>query len=130
MRKDPLGRTPLPLVFRRARELRKNETHAEEILWGRLRAKRLNGFRFRRQFPIGRFIVDFCCKEYRLVIELDGGQHAAKAVSEKDQNRTRQIEARGYRVMRFWNRETFENVEGVLEAILNEADKIRTGRIG
>jgi very-short-patch-repair endonuclease len=99
----------------RARELRKNQTDVEARLWSRLRGRQVAGAKFRRQYPIGHFIADFCCVELRLVVELDGGQHAeAGAV---DQRRTDFLVAEGYRVLRFWNNEVMENIDGVLERI-------------
>ena len=83
-----------------------------------LRARRLNGLRFRRQFPIGNFIADFCCKEYQLVIELEGGQHAEQQLITRDKRRARLIEDRGYKILRFWNDEVLTNMDGVLESIL------------
>ncbi len=111
----------VPLTFRRARRLRREQTDAERALWQRLRAQRLNGFRFRRQFPIGAFITDFCCRECHLVIELDGGQHAKQEGVERDVHRSEQIEQRGYRVIRFWDHAVLTNIEGGLEAILDAA---------
>ncbi|HXP32343.1 MAG TPA: DUF559 domain-containing protein [Stellaceae bacterium] len=99
----------------RARELRKSPTEAEARLWWRLRQKHLDGFRFRRQQPIGPYIVDFFCSAARLIIEVDGGQHAE---SEKDDTRTNWLEARGYRVLRFWNNDVLSNTEGALITIL------------
>jgi very-short-patch-repair endonuclease len=107
----------VPLKFRRARQLRGNQTDPERVLWSQLRARRLNGLRFRRQFPIGNFIADFCCKEYQLVIELDGGQHAEQQIIKNDGRRTQLIENRGYKVLRFWNNEVLTNMDGVLESI-------------
>jgi very-short-patch-repair endonuclease len=109
----------VPLKFHRARQLRSNQTDTERILWNQLRARRLNGLRFRRQFPIGNFITDFCCKEYQLVIELDGEQHAEQRIVKKDDRRTQLIENRGYKVLRFWNNEVLTNMDGVLESILD-----------
>jgi very-short-patch-repair endonuclease len=109
----------VPLKFVRTRQLRSNQTDAERILWYQLRARRLNGLRFRRQFPIGNFIADFCCKEYQLVIELDGGQHAEPRIIKNDDRRTQLIENRGYKVLRFWNNEVLTNMDGVLESILD-----------
>ena len=109
----------VPLKFHRARQLRGNQTDTERILWNRLRAHRLNGLRFRRQFPIGNFIADFCCKEYQLVIELDGEQHAEQRIIKYDDRRTQLIENRGYKVLRFWNNEVLTNMDGVLESILD-----------
>jgi len=111
----------VPLRFHRARHLRRSQTEAERALWERLRAGRLNGLRFRRQFPIGAFIADFCCRECRLVIELDGGQHAEQEAGARDKRRTQEIERHGYRVARFWDTEVLTNIEGVLEAILAAA---------
>jgi very-short-patch-repair endonuclease len=90
-------------------------TDAERRLWSRLRQRQIAGARFRRQVPIGIYIVDFFCPEHRLIIELDGGQHAADG--EKDERRTAWLNSRGYRVMRFWNHEIFEEFDPVLEAI-------------
>jgi very-short-patch-repair endonuclease len=93
---------------------------AEKKLWNSLRGKQLEGFHFRRQFPIGAFSVDFCCRDRRLVIELDGSQHANPTGIAEDNERTALISMRGYRVMRFWNEEVLTNLEGVVEAILIE----------
>lgn len=98
----------------RARRLRRNQTEAERKLWARLRARQL-GTRFRRQHPIGPFIADFCCQEHRLVIELDGGQHATRA--EADERRSALLERKGYRVLRFWDNEIMEDIEAVLQQI-------------
>jgi very-short-patch-repair endonuclease len=99
----------------RARRLRRNQTDAERRLWARLRSNQLFGFKFRRQYPIAVFIVDFCCFERRLVVELDGGQHATR--TEADQKRTNVLLSRGYHVLRFWDSEVLENIDGVLEQI-------------
>ncbi len=104
-------------IHERARHLRREQTDAEIRLWSRLRERRLAGFRFRRQFPIGNFIVDFCCRERRLVIEVDGGHHLEQV--ESDRKRTELLEARGYIVLRFWNTDVLANTDGVLEEILN-----------
>jgi very-short-patch-repair endonuclease len=98
-----------------ARRLRRNQTNAERMLWFRLRDRRLDGWKFRRQFPIDRFIVDFCCADAHLIIELDGGQHAVQA--ETDAQRTRIREALGYLVLRYWNNDVIHNVDGVLDDI-------------
>jgi very-short-patch-repair endonuclease len=84
----------------RARDLRNNTTDAERALWRVLRGRQLQGFRFRRQVPIGGFIADFVCPQAKLIIELDGGQHAER--SEYDAARTSRLEAMGYRVLRYW----------------------------
>jgi len=97
-----------------ARQLRGNSSEAETRMWARLRSRRLDRAKFVRQHPIGGYVVDFCCRSARLVIELDGGQHAESAA---DGVRTRAIEANGYTIIRFWNNEVFENLDGVLAEI-------------
>ena len=99
----------------RARKLRDKQTDVESKLWTCLRARQLMGAKFRRQHPIGPFITDFCCVERRLIVELDGGQHAGQI--EADQRRTEFIELSGYRVLRFWDNEVLNNIEGVMERI-------------
>ena len=101
----------------RARQLRRDQTDVEGKLWSRLRARQLSGAKFRRQYPIGAFIADFCCYERRLVIELDGGHHAE--LVDADQSRTDFFVSQGYRVLRFWNNEVIENIDGVLEQIVH-----------
>ena len=103
-----------------ARMLHRNATPAEKRLWNCLRAGQLGGFQFRRQFPIGGSIVDFCCRARHLVIELDGSQHADAAGVTWDRERTRLIAARGYQVVRFWNEDILTNLDGVLEQIFVE----------
>ncbi|MGH7405402.1 MAG: endonuclease domain-containing protein [Candidatus Methylomirabilales bacterium] len=99
----------------RARRLRRDQTEAEHRLWARLRARQLCGVKFRRQHPIGRFIADFCCLERGLVVELDGGQHAAQV--EADQKRSEFLARCGYRVLRFWDNEVMEDMDAVLQQI-------------
>ena len=101
-----------------ARRLRGRSTEAEALLWSHLRGRQLRGHKFVRQFPIGNAVVDFACRSAKLVIELDGGQHAK--MSEGDAARSRMIEAHGYRVICLWNNEAIENPEGVLQTILRE----------
>ena len=100
-----------------ARKLRNEPTEAERHLWQHLRASQFCEAKFTRQHPIGDFIADFACRSLRLAIELDGGQHAS---SPTDANRTRIIEAHGYRVIRFWNNEVLGNIDGVLTVIAQE----------
>jgi len=95
---------------RLARRLRNHSTRAEQRLWRYLRSRSLAGFKFVRQEPIGPYIVDFVCREKRLVVELDGGQHAE---NNRDAMRDRWLVERRYRVLRFWNNEVIENIEGV-----------------
>jgi very-short-patch-repair endonuclease len=96
-------------------------TRSERLLWSRIRERQLGGHYFIRQHPVGRYIADFCCRKARLVIEVDGGQHDSDRAA--DQDRTNALEADGYRVLRFWNNEVLENIDGVLIRIseaLNE----------
>ena len=99
-----------------AKAMRHQPTDAEAAIWRRLRAGRLLGYKFKRQQPIGPYIVDFVCFEQRLVIEIDGGQHATRV--DGDAQRSRWLEERGYRVLRFWNDETLLKLDDVLEAII------------
>lgn len=98
--------------------LRKNATDAEKILWYHLRARRFFGYKFRRQVRVEQYIVDFICFEKKLVIELDGGQHAEPSEQNLDQKRTFDLERLGFQVLRFWNHDVFENLDGVLMRIL------------
>jgi very-short-patch-repair endonuclease len=100
----------------RARELRGNMTEAETKLRWRLRQRQLNGHRFRRQVPIGPYIVDFACLSAKLVIEVEGGQHFDSV--DHDERRTAWLEERGYRVLRFWHPDVLANTDEVLEAVL------------
>jgi very-short-patch-repair endonuclease len=97
-----------------AKKLRINSTDTEKYLWKYLRGKQLTGFKFRRQHPIGRYIVDFVNLERKIIIEVDGGQHLE---NKKDKLRDRWLEEQGYEVLRFWDNEVLTNVEGVLEVI-------------
>ena len=99
----------------RARELRRNATDAEVRLWRAISARKIAGVRFNRQVPIGPFICDFVCRGRRLIVEVDGGQHAEDAVGEE--SRTRYLQFEGYRIIRFWNNEILENLEGVVTEI-------------
>ena len=104
----------------KARALRVRSTDAERTLWTVLRKRQLGGHNFRRQHPIGRWVVDFACLARRLVVELDGGQHAR--AKDKDDERTRWLESQGYRVVRFWNHDVLENTDGVLKALSTALD--------
>jgi primosomal protein N' (replication factor Y) len=99
-----------------ARDLRRMSSDAEIRLWAHLRSRRLAGYRFRRQHPIGPFVVDFACTEQRLVVEADGGQHSENVAG--DEQRTKWLAAHGWRVVRFWNNDILAHTESVLEAIL------------
>ncbi len=112
----PRIRGTSPLIQQRARELRRRATEAERVLWERLRNRRLGGLKFRRQHPLGPYIVDFYCAEHRLVIEVDGPIHERQ--KERDALRTEYLEAYGYRVLRFTNEDVLTDIEAVLERIL------------
>ncbi len=104
-----------------ARKLRKDMPEAEQRLWYFIRRSELGGFRFRRQHTIGPYIADFACLEAKLVIELDGDQHALGDAPKRDEKRDAYLIAEGFEVLRFWNNEVYENIDGVLEAILDAA---------
>ena len=103
------------MASEKARELRLNSTDAERRLWQALRDRQLEGYKFRRQRPIGPFIADFACIEHRLIVELDGSQHAD---SSYDVIRTAWLQQHGWRVLRFWDNDVLLNTGGVAEAIL------------
>ena len=102
----------------RARSMRGAPTDAELRLWRLLRDRRLNGIKFRRQVPVGPYIVDFLCVGAKLIVEADGSQHAE---SLRDKARDAYLESQGWKVLRFWNNEVLQNREGVLETILAHA---------
>jgi very-short-patch-repair endonuclease len=99
----------------RARALRGNQTDAEKLLWRHLRNRQLQGYKFRRQVPIGRYIVDFVCLSLKLVIELDGSQHMNN--TDYDDQRTQYLATQGFQVVRFWNNELLHHTDSVLEAL-------------
>ena len=109
--------------WERARQLRNAATDAERRLWRRLRGKQLAGFKFRRQYPLAGYIVDFVCIPAMLVLELDGGQHLDAA--DYDAERTRTIEALGYRVLRFWNDDVLLRADAVLEEVMRRLESRR-----
>ena len=98
-----------------ARELRRNATNAERLLWSRLRRRQLSGLKFRRQRPIGRYVCDFVCLEAAVVIELDGSQHVVQMPY--DANRDAFLRSKGFRVLRFWDNDVLLRTESVLETI-------------
>ena len=104
-----------PKVFKRAKELRRNQTEAEAKLWSCLRNHQLNNVGFRRQHAIGNYVVDFCAPRRKLIIELDGSQHLEQV--EYDTNRTEFLESRGYKVLRFWNNDVLKNIDDVIREI-------------
>jgi very-short-patch-repair endonuclease len=100
--------------------LRRALTPAEFVLWTRLRGRQLGGFKFVRQKPIDRYYADFVCRERRLIIELDGGHHAERP---QDPRRDIELYALGYRVIRLWNNDVIENLDGVLRTLFSELEK-------
>jgi len=101
-----------------ARNLRRKQTDAERKLWSILRGRQFENSKFRRQEPIGKYIVDFVSLERELIIELDGGQHNQQSEMEKDETRTKWLERKGFRVLRFWNNDVLQNIDGVGSKIL------------
>ena len=110
-----MARSYTQQTLERAKTLRQSRTDAEGLLWHYLRRKQLDGYKFRRQQPIGPYIVDFACMSRKLVIELDGGQHAERHAY--DEKRDDYLRGKGYRMLRFWNKEVFQNCMDVLEAV-------------
>ena len=104
-----------PKLLSNAKILRTQQTEAEQRLWYHLRAHRFMGLKFKRQKPMGRYIVDFVCMEQMLIIELDGGQHSEQV--EYDQQRDAWLRSQGYTVLRFWNNAVMQELDGVLEQI-------------
>jgi very-short-patch-repair endonuclease len=110
----------------RARELRKNMTRAEKLLWSALRRKQIDGVRFRRQFPLGNYFADFVCLSARLIVEVDGETHVEPAQKRRDRRRTLWLNGEGFRVLRVCNEEVFGELEIVLAMIVNE---VRSGTL-
>jgi len=106
-----------------ARSLRRRSTEAEHRLWHHLRNRQLDGWKFRRQFPIERFFADFVCVDAKLIVELDGGHHALNQLG--DEERTRLLISFGYRVIRYWNSDVLTNTESVLDDILAHLEKLK-----
>ncbi len=106
------------MLVNRSRDLRKNPTDAERKLWAHIRLRRMGGYKFRRQHPLGPFIVDFVCLEKKLIIEVDGGQH--DKFKFYDAKRDRWLEDKGFKVLRFWNNEVLQDIEIVMEVIAGE----------
>jgi very-short-patch-repair endonuclease len=106
----------------RARKLREQQTSAEARLWHALRNRKLQGWKFKRQWQIDRYVVDFACLGAKLVIELDGATHGTNAEMARDAGRTRVLESCGFHVLRVSNTEVFENLDGVLDTILAELE--------
>jgi very-short-patch-repair endonuclease len=105
-------RGPRPKQTRRSRDLRVNSTKVELLVWRHLRNRQLGGFKFVRQEPVAHYYVDFVCRERRLIVELDGGQHADSAT---DRRRDAHLAELGFRIIRVWNNEALQNIEGVMQ---------------
>ncbi len=109
-----VSKLPLPEdILKNARDLRVYQTNAEKLLWSHLRNRQFQNLKFRRQHPITPYIADFFCEDCNLIIELDGGQHTPEA----DNQRTHFLTNKGYKVMRFWNRDVLQDIEGTLQTI-------------
>jgi very-short-patch-repair endonuclease len=128
MAENPGSESPLPLregvrgrgkskSTLRSRALRRQSTEAEKKLWQKLRRKQFHGLRFRRQYPLGPYFADFVCLPARLVVEVDGATHTELEQAEHDQRRTQWLVSQRFRILRFWNSDVFENVDGVVERI-------------
>jgi very-short-patch-repair endonuclease len=105
-------------ITARARSLRREATEAENKLWQVLRNRQVDGAKFRRQVPIDQYFADFCCSEHKLIVEVDGSQHADQ--ERYDAARTAHLKAKGYHVLRFWNDDVLKSVEGVVDTIREE----------
>src|SRR5436309_3009661 len=110
-----------------ARAMRRDLTPAERVLWQALRRRQLLGLRFRRQYPLGSFILDFCCPERRLMIEVDGNAHQQADQHEYDELRTQHLQSFGYRILRFRNAEVLHRLDRVLDRIRREAELQKVG---
>ena len=110
-------------TYQHTRNLRHNPTEAESRLWSRLRANQIENVHFRRQYVIGKYIVDFCSPRKKLIIELDGSQHLD--YREYDQERTSFLKSKGYRILRFWNNDVANDLEGVIVVIQQALSEVQ-----
>jgi len=104
-----------------SRQNKREQTDAERRLWFHIRNRQLNGYKFRRQYPIHNYILDFYCSETSFAIELDGGQHIKR--TRYDERRSKELEKLGIKVIRFWDNDVLQNIEEVLEKIINVLEK-------
>ncbi len=109
-----------PTKTKLARKLRRTQSNSEAIFWREVRGRLLAGFKFRRQVPIDKYITDFVCESAKLIVELDGHQHAD--AEQADAVRTAALESKGYRVIRFWNDDVYDNLDGVIAGVLQELE--------
>ncbi len=114
------------MTVKRARQLRRNQTRAEDIFWREVRNRNFLSLKFRRQVPIDKYIADFVCEQEKLIIELDGDQHAQNEAY--DEERTRVLEKHGYRVVRFWNGELYEDLDSIFEELTHMVGDARAER--
>ena len=119
-------RRTTPKGYENGRNLRRNQTPAEKKLWSRLKDRQLNGVKFRRQHAISNYIPDFCAVKEKLIIELDGSQHLEQ--TEYDEERTKYFESQGYRVIRFWNNQIMNDLNGVILAITYALEENQKGK--
>ncbi|MEK7497027.1 MAG: endonuclease domain-containing protein [Patescibacteria group bacterium] len=113
-----------PSLKKKRQTLRHNQTPTEQLLWQKLRNKQILGVKFYRQYSIGNYILDFYCPYYKLAIELDGSQHLVETKIQHDSERTIFLNNYGVRVLRFYNNDIFNNLNGILEKIIDEIDKL------
>lgn len=119
-----------PFLKQRRRELRKDMTHSERMLWERLRGRRFKGLRFLRQYSVGPYILDFYCPSQRLAIELDGADHATRRGISRDEIRDEYLQDQGIRILRFWNIDLDFKIDEVLERISNASLGHKGGKEG
>ncbi|MBI3866117.1 MAG: DUF559 domain-containing protein [Planctomycetia bacterium] len=112
----------------RAKELRRTQTEAETFVWDQLRSRRFRGFKFRRQVPLGNYIVDFICLDRRVIVELDGGQHNESGQHEYDERRDAWLRGEGFEVLRFWNSDVFTEWEAMAEGIWHALERRQSRR--
>ena len=121
---DNLHKVAIGKLYEYGRDLRKNKTNTEDLLWQNLRNRKLDGLKFRRQHPLDKFIPDFYCHEKKLAIEVDGSVHNRRDAKESDEGRTYELKELGITVLRFRNEEVLEDMSGVLKKIREIADSI------
>ena len=119
-----------PRILEVARAMRAEQTPAEQKLWWCVRSRRLAGFKFRRQHPVDRYVVDLYCAECRLVVELDGPSHHQEHQKKYDANRTADLERAGCTVVRIPNREVHENIDGVLKFLFDHCERLAAATVG
>jgi very-short-patch-repair endonuclease len=104
-----------------AKELRQNQTKAEKLFWRQVSNRQFQGSKFKRQVPMGNYIVDFVCHDMKVIVELDGGQHVLQ--EQQDQVRTNELQNQGYQVIRYWNNDVLSNIEGVMQDLAKQIER-------